>query len=58
MSKFLSKPPYLPNTFVLLINLCHFVIVEKGIFFFWLVSVNIQWEYLWLTIFCKREVHY
>ena len=31
--KALSKLPYLPRVFVFFINVCHFVIIEKGISF-------------------------
>ena len=40
--KALPKHPYLPNVFVLFIDLGHFVIIEKGISRCRLVSVNIE----------------
>ena len=41
--KALPKLPYLPNLFVFFINVDHFVIIEKGIsfFFFFLMPVNL-----------------
>ena len=40
--KTFPKHPYLPNVFVLFIDLGHFVIIEKGISRCRLVSVNIE----------------
>ena len=42
--KELSELPYLPSAFVLFINFGHFVITEKGLFF-WLYVIWLKWYF-------------
>ena len=58
--KVLSKPPYLPDYFVLFINLGHFVIIEKGFFLFLMPASLSQYRQtvgLFNNIFGNKEVH-